>query len=1132
MTGKRFLSVFLTAVLILANLSVVNADVNIGEYAEIVFTPSMEKVNAEYIWQDNMNPKFVEKEGRWGWEIQPAEGPRQFYIKIDDNFMYNLSNQPVAVEIDYFDEGTGQFGMRYGLQEGVLPPFDLPYVVLNDTKQWKTHTYYLEDASMANNVRNLESLKVDVCVATLLSGKALTVEKVVLGAVRIRYVEWKTPVEVDFSENHPGDNYFPENGDKLGLNLTNRYDTAKKVKMQYTVKNDLNEVVFNGEEELSFEGKEQKYKDLSKEINKFGLYTMDVSSFDEEGTLLDTKSFKFALLTYTPKDAKNEYLSTGIHTDRREDNKKMFELYDKGGMGWMRLDSRWDFTEKERGLYTVHEKTQQAIDFAYENGIEPLLIMHHRNGLYDSNYPKDENSLSAFSRYCEFMASHFKGKVKYFEAPNEINFYVTDPEHFFNIQKAAYEGIKRGNPDAVYVGFDLAGVDLAFTEKVFQLGVLDYMDVYSLHVYQNYAQPEKPDMHEQLHPIRELLEKYGKPDMEIWMTEMGWITYDNLTQSRTERQVGSYLIRLTSLFQAKDSIDKFFWYEFQNDGRHDTAQECCFGMIRSGEWVDCNEPYPYSAKTTYAAMCSFNKIIGSSECVDYKVIDEDTYAIRYKRADGKDAIILWTIDHRKNLQLDLGCTSGELYDMFGNKTCDLSSVNGTFSFLLSGEPVYFVGNFPKFEESNGGIELDRTYTESVMGDVSDFVLTKTIDTEMKVDVEPFPGVDLLENSGFNGNNAKISFTLNEDAHIIDYTKQASDREANRIRLNVTSGDKTYLTGELQCLAKEPILAEFGGSEMYKGTYLNRWQGSATVTNNSTQQKVSGKLVVDSPKELADFIGTLSFDEIEPGKTIELRFNFPEMVEKEIIPMTAHIETSNGYKTEISRNMNFVYANYAETKPKIDGVLSEGEWITGIMRTNKPTPLTAYPNFGKLWKGVNDLSGTYGMLWDEEYCYFYGDVTDDVFYQPYFNANMWMGDSIQIGITDTIGLNMDKAVNRGTNDSGVDYSKYTELTAGLTGDGATVWRHRTVGGKPLSKVENIEAKIVRNGVHTVYEMKIPWEEIVSEDAVMEPNDVVAMSLLVNENDKGGRLGYLEYGSGLGSNKDTRKFCSIILLKNKK
>ena len=40
-------------------------------------------------------------------------------------------------------------------------------------------------------------------------------------------------------------------------------------------------------------------------------------------------------------------------------------------------------------------------------------------------------------------------------------------------------------------------------------------------------------------------------------------------------------------------------------------------------------------------------------------------------------------------------------------------------------------------------------------------------------------------------------------------------------------------------------------------------------------------------DMAEFIGEIPFENIAPGEKTELRFNFPEMVEKEIIPMTAN-----------------------------------------------------------------------------------------------------------------------------------------------------------------------------------------------------------------------------------------------------
>ncbi len=936
-------------------------------------------------------------------------------------------------------------------------------------------------------------------------------------------------VFVDFSQEEPGNNFFPERGDKIGLKFLNMNNTPEEKRFEYVIRNDLDEIIYSGEETFKFEGGEAKEVDLMDKVTKFGTYKLDVSTYDTEGNLIATKKDFFSLSPYTPDDDKNSYFGLGYHTDRTDNQEYIFDLFDATGTGLMRVDCRWDLNEPQPGNRKVYDRLLKTAEFCAQNDIEVLHVINGRHNTHTGGtLPTTPEKLAKYEDYCAWLAGELKGKIKYFEALNEINYSVNEKE-FFEIQKATYNGIKRGNPDAIVVGFCMAGIHAEYTENVFKMGGLDYMDEISYHHYQNYGMPEEPDIHgEMMVPIHDLLKKYGKPDMPVWMTEIGWITYNHVTQSRTERQVGSYLIRMTSLFRAKDTFDRMFWYEFQNAGYSLTAQESCFGVIKAMN--GSGESNPYIAKIAYVTACAMNKLIGDAPCVDYKELDDkSTYVTKYKLDDGKDALILWTTKKKRNLNLKLGAQTGELYDMLGNKLCDLSSIDGTFSFVLSGEPVYLIGDFPEFEvDETGGIVFDKTYSESVKGDINEFTLTKSTDAAMNIDVKPMPGVDMVENNGFNGNTAKIKLTLNDDALIIDETNQFYDREATRVRLSVTGGDKTYLVGELQCFANRVIEAEFGATEMYQGSYLNRWLGAASITNKSVQKSVGGKFKITSPDYLADYVGEIEFDNIAPGETHLIKFNFPEMVEKEIIPVTAKIELTNGYTTEISKKMNFIYATYAHEKPVIDGVLTPGEWTTGIMRTEKAVQLpTGYPLFHVNWKGPHDLSANYGMMWDEEYCYMYGKIKDDIHFQNQKDGGAWMGDSIQLGVTDQVILNWDNVVNL-VGSVGVSYGKFTELTFALTDDGPIIYRNKSISGKPVARLKNVDVNIKRQSGETIYEVKVPWEEIITPDRELKVNDVISMSLLVNENDGSGRAGYIEYASGIARTKDSREFGSIILI----
>ncbi len=62
--------------------------------------------------------------------------------------LYEPKDARVGVEVDYFDEGHGKFTITY---DGLTGNFtDGEIVQLEDTGEWKTHTFYLYDAEFAN----------------------------------------------------------------------------------------------------------------------------------------------------------------------------------------------------------------------------------------------------------------------------------------------------------------------------------------------------------------------------------------------------------------------------------------------------------------------------------------------------------------------------------------------------------------------------------------------------------------------------------------------------------------------------------------------------------------------------------------------------------------------------------------------------------------------------------------------------------------------------------------------------------------------------------------------------------------------------------------------------------------------
>ena len=70
--------------------------------------------------------------------------------------------------------------------------------------------------------------------------------------------------------------------------------------------------------------------------------------------------------------------------------------------------------------------------------------------------------------------------------------------------------------------------------------------------------------------------------------------------------------------------------------------------------------------------------------------------------------------------------------------------------------------------------------------------------------------------------------------------------------------------------------------------------------------------------------------------------------------------------------------------------------------------------------------------------------------------------------------------------------------------------------------------VRDGDDLTYELKCKWSELFGNDYKPELGSVLGFSAVINDNDGGGRRGWMEYGSGIGMYKDVNEFVLMPML----
>jgi hypothetical protein len=174
-----------------------------------------------------------------------------------------------------------------------------------------------------------------------------------------------------------------------------------------------------------------------------------------------------------------------------------------------------------------------------------------------------------------------------------------------------------------------------------------------------------------------------------------------------------------------------------------------------------------------------------------------------------------------------------------------------------------------------------------------------------------------------------------------------------------------------------------------------------------------------------------------------------------------------------------------------------------------------------WDGVGSsqapagLSGKVWLDWDSTYLYVTADVTDDNFSEPATDVNIWQGDSLQVAATS--GVPGSSAVVSDASTEG-----HYEYGAALTPDGAQVYRWTAPTGQATGLITDAPVQVTRDDATntTMYELALPWSDLTSVQPAA--GTVFSISDLLNDTDNGVREGFLQWGGGIGPDKNVDEF----------
>lgn len=1130
------LLVFLILTAIMPGLAI--AEEKSADYAGVVFGASSEYVNMHEDYASYMKPSV--EQGRIGLKSARTSGGESMWLGINDDFMYDLPpDTPIDIIIEYFDAGNGWFNIHYDSHHpdlewsGIVGANQIykqtEMVYLQDTKEWKSYTFHIEDMKAANRIYNG-----DLRLTIWSPRYGQSPEDVVFGSIKITYSDYLNPLKADIGLGVTGN--VMSAADETALHLDSKNKDSRNslsAKVTATVYDAYDRPV-EDIESFMFELaplKEEIIKIPFSNPAKHGLYkikgNIEIDYRSKEEIINQPFEVKFSISHIFEQGKGNtEYgAAHQLMAYRMGDPASIAEVSRRGGLTFIRDDLNGGTGVFKEGKWEVKPDCIEGWKILREQGINVIGILfgpHPEQGL-----PVTENELKEWEQWVRGYVTQLKGVVDILEIWNEANIDAFNkngatPEHYAEMAKRTYRIIKEINPDCIVLGLGTAAkdglnIDYEWTKRVFAAGGGEAMDAFSIHPYEWSGTFRDKLWIKSATLLHELMAEYGLQNKEVWITEFGFSSYiggNNLGYTRQEQYQNHAMAR--AIAKAYNLYDVYGFYCLADRARRDNLEEN-WGII---DWYQAEEN-PYAAKESFVAMTAFNYFINQDTQTKSTIETDSVYAINfYNKLLEKDILYLQSNNSEINgadgikKAYHLGCSSVDLYDAFGNMINTVYSDNGEYSFILSAEPQYAVGNFSDFTEVAYASPVipEGLTINGASGDIVSMRFTKTTERELTLKIENT--VDIIENDGFFGNVAEIKIRV-------------PDRLDQKILFEVSAVDKdgkSYYAGEHTLNITHPVQISIE-TEPASKISSNHWRVKATVKNLCYSQSLNGTYKIEGPDTVAGINAERVFN-LSPQEEVVYLFSLPEKVSKNVMNIVSAAVLESGYREENTTVANFTSAVHTENKPVIDGVLSAEEWIGSWIGADEAKDVKNMTD----WGGPEDLSFSGNLMWDEDNLYFLAIVNDDVhyIYRGDDPSMAWSADSLQVAFDDRFQINTAEKT---------EFEEFT-ITARPNGS-AVIYRSNSYYDKPSGIMKNCEVAVKRYDRYTVYECSIPWDELFYEDYAVDPDGKeknYKFSVIANDRDDAGDgswigagRGWIEYMSGIGLEKSAELFGSMNLKK---
>jgi hypothetical protein len=368
------------------------------------------------------------------------------------------------------------------------------------------------------------------------------------------------------------------------------------------------------------------------------------------------------------------------------------------GFRWVRMDFKWDATERERGSYdfSAYDRLMAALQ---PYNIHALFILDYGNPLYDDGAPpRTEASRQAFARWAVAAAKHFTGRGVIWEVynePNHLLFWPPRPnvQEYIKLALAVGRAFSATVPNEKLVGPATSGIDFPFLEACFKAGLLDYWSAVTVHPYLR-SDPEM--VASEYCALRQMIASYARvgtrsgSDRIIPIISGEW-GYSSVWRGMSEEKQGAMFAR-QALTNVANDIPISIWYDWRDDGMEPNEPEHHFGLVRNP--YESGRDQTLEPKPAYLAAVTLSGVFNGYKFQRRLPVGNDNdYVLVFARAnDIRLAAWTTTIPHRIATPLDPGKFT--ITKHTGQPAGSISVGPQGLSIEVSAAPVYLTRRPP------------------------------------------------------------------------------------------------------------------------------------------------------------------------------------------------------------------------------------------------------------------------------------------------------------------------------------------------------------------------------------------------------------------------------------------------------